>query len=403
MATFRYKVRDVYGKALSGVTTGESKSMVAKHLVEMGYTPISVEETKDIQRNLFLNFFNKIGLQEMNLFTRQLVTLQKAGLPLLSSLEALKKQATNVYFGGVIQQIITDIEGGASLSTALSNHPNVFNDLYIGMVRAGEASGKLDVMLERIALLGEDEMTTKQRLQAATRYPLFVIITLVAAFLIIVSFVLPRFAELFSGMRITLPLPTRVLLGMSIFIKQFWYIVLLVLAGLITAFWKFINTKAGRLLWDTFRLKVVIFGPLVLMITMSRFSRVTGILIESGIPILHIFDLTKKTVGNVIIERALDGIRVSVSEGKGISEPMAASKLFSPMVIQMVAIGEETGKVDELLLRVADYYDSQIDYTLKNLSTLIEPILIFILGFMVLFMALAIFLPMWNMVQVFKR
>lgn len=403
MPTFKYKVRDKFGKAVSGVITGDTKETVAKHLEAMGYAPISIDEVKELRAIKFLKFFDKVSLEELNLFTRQLVTLQRAGLPLLLSLGALREQTSNACFKSVIREITTDIEGGNSLSVALSNHPNIFNELYVNMVKAGEAAGTLDDMLERLAQLGEDELLMRSRIKSAVRYPMIVVVTLVIAFFVIVGFVLPRFAALFAGFKITLPLPTRILLGTSVFMKRFWFLVLIVIIGGIIGFLRFINSKTGRPIWDNFKLKVFVFGQLILMITMSRFSRVTAVLLKSGLPILHILDLVKKTVGNVIIERSIEHIKSSVAEGKGISEPMKVSRLFPPMVVQMVAIGEETGKIDELLLRVADYYDSQIDYTLKNLTTLIEPILIFFLGLMVLVMSLAIFLPMWNMVQLFRR
>lgn len=403
MAAFKYKVRDKFGKAVNGVITSETKETVGKHLEGMGYAPISIEEIKEPKALKFLNFFNRISPEEINLFTRQLVTLQKAGLPVLLSMDALKKQTTNDHFKSVIQQVMADIEAGNSLSAALSNHPNIFNELYVNMVKAGESAGTLDDMLERLAQLGEDEVLMRSRVKSAMRYPLIVVVTLAAAFFVIVGFVIPRFGALFSGFKVKLPLPTRILLGLSAFVKQLWFLVLILCIAGLYGFTKFINSNAGKPIWDNFKLKVYVFGQLNLMIIMSRFCRVTAVLLKSGLPILYILELVKKTVGNAIVERSIEQIKSSVAEGKGISDPMKVSRLFPPMVVQMVAIGEETGKIDELLLRVADYYDSQVEYALKNLTTLIEPILIFFLGLMVLVMSLAIFLPMWNMAQLFRK
>jgi type II secretory pathway component PulF len=400
MATFRYRVRDKFGKAVSGVMNGDTKESVAKSLESMGYTPISIEELRQIKA---LNVFKKVSLDELNLFTTQLLTLQRAGLPILLSLSAVNKQTRNEYFNSVIQQVITDIEGGGGLSSALANHPDVFNDLYVNMIKAGESSGALDDMLQRLAQLGEDELLMRSRVKSAVRYPMIVVATIFIALFVVLGFVIPKFATLFSSFKVQLPLPTRILLGLSGFITKFWFLVLIMIAGAVFGFIKFINGKQGRPIWDRFKLKLYVFGQLNLMIIMARFCRVASILLKSGLPILQILELVKKTVGNVIVERSIDNIKDSVAEGKGISEPMKVSALYPPIVVQMVAIGEETGKVDELLMRVAEYYDSQIDYMLKNLTTLIEPILIFFLGGIVLVMSLAIFLPMWDMAQLFRR
>lgn len=403
MGTFRYKVRDKFGKAVSGVISGDTKETVAAHLSSMGYAPISVEEIRQSRVAGVLKFFNRVSLEDLNLFTRQLVTLQKAGLPLLSGLAAIRRNTENRYFALVIGQIMADIESGSGFSAALAGRPGIFNELYVNMVKAGESAGTLDDMLERLAQLGEDELLMRSRIKSAFRYPAIVAATLVGAFFVVVGFVLPRFAVLFASYKVRLPLPTRLLLAVSVVIKNFWFVILLVLAAALFASIRFIKSPIGRPLWDGFKLRVYVFGRLMLMIVMSRFSRVAAMLIKSGLPILQVLELVKKTIGNIIVERAVENIRSSVAEGKGISEPMRISNLFPSMVVQMVAIGEETGKIDELLLRVAEYYDSQIEYTLKNLTTLIEPVLIFFLGFAVLAMSLAIFLPMWNMTQLFKR
>jgi len=403
MATFRYRVRDKFGKALTGVMNGESKDSAARSLESMGYTPISIEGLKGIKTLGMLNIFRKVSLEELNFFMTQLLTLQRAGLPILLGLSAVNQQTNNKYFNSVIQQVMTDIEGGGSLSSAFSNHPDVFNELYVNMIKAGESAGTLDDMLQRLSQLGEDELLMRSRVKSAVRYPMIVVGTIFAALFVVLGFVIPRFAALFSGFKVTLPLPTRILLGLSGFLTKFWFLALIAIAGAIFGFVKFINSKNGRPAWDNFKLKVYVFGRLNLMIIMARFCRVTSILLKSGLPILQILELVKKTVGNVIVEQSVDNIRNSVAEGKGISEPMKISGLYPPIVTQMVAIGEETGKIDELLMRVAEYYDSRIDYMLKNLTTLIEPILIFFLGGIVLVMSLAIFLPMWNMIQLFKR
>ena len=271
------------------------------------------------------------------------------------------------------------------------------------MVKAGEASGLLDEVLERLANLGEQQMQTNAKIKSATMYPIIVIATLLVAFGVVVTFVLPRFAELFTRFDVELPMPTRILLGVSYVVQHWWHLLAFCVAALVFILKKYINTRQGRILWDSLKLNVPIFGPLVLKIVMSRFTRISSALIRSGIPLLQVLEMASKTVGNVVVGAAINKIRGFVNEGKAMNEVMKNDKLFPPIVTQMVAVGESTGKLEQLLLRISDYYDAQVDHALKNMTTIIEPILIFCLGGMVLVMALGIFLPMWNMVQVFRK
>lgn len=404
MPTFRYKIRDKYGRPLRGTMDAETKEAMFSYIKKAGYTAVVIEETKDVYltKGVFARF-KKVKLEDMILFTRQLVTLQSAGLPLLMSLSAIKDQTESGLLKDIITKLTQDIEAGLSFSDALSKHPKVFNELYINMTKAGEASGMLDNVLERLATLEEDRMQTRIKIRSATMYPIIVVFTLIAAFLAMVTFVLPRFAELFLRFGVTLPIPTRILLFISGLVLRWWHVLIVVTAVAAFSFKRYINTKAGRLIWDDFRLRVPVFGSLVLKITMARFTRTASALIRSGIPLLQVLGLVSKTTGNVIVARSIENIKHAVNEGKPMHEPMKLDKLFPPIVTQMVAVGESTGKLEELLLRVADYYDSQVDYMLKNLTTAIEPILIFCLGGMVLTMALAIFLPLWDIIQVFKK
>lgn len=405
MQNYKYKVRDKYGKLSSGVIRGSDKSSVAKHLATMGYVPISITETSDQDSGIISMpvFFKKITLQELNLFTRQLVTLQKSGVPLLTSLNILEKQTTNKYFKDVIKDISVNVEGGVSLSDALAKHPKIFGELYIGMVRSGEASGLLDEILTHLTEFGEKEVEYKNKIKSSTRYPMITLGALIAAFIIIVNFVIPKFSGIFSQFKTTLPLPTRILLGLNYAMSHYLLLIIVGVVAIIYLFIRYINTKEGRLKWDTFKLNAPIFGSLATMFVMERFARTMSILIRSGLPILQALDMTARTVGNSLIARTISSISANVREGKSIAEPMGISGLFPPIVVQMVSVGEDTGKVDELLMKVAEYYEQQSDYMLKNLTTLIEPIFIMILGTMVLTMALAIFLPMWNMMSIFKQ
>jgi type II secretory pathway component PulF len=403
MPFYRYRARDKVGELVTGLMGADSESVIAVRLKQMGYLPISIKKAGEEAKINIFDKFKKVRFSELNMFTRQLFTLQKAGLSITSSLDALKEQSTNKILKSAIGQITTDIKGGLSLSSAMEKHPKIFNTLYVSMIKSGEVSGRLDQTLERLAILGEAEEKTRMRIKSATRYPIIVVTAIVAGVLFVTTAVIPRFAKLYSQFRVTLPLPTRILLGINYLVTRYWWLLLIAVVTFVGALNRFIRTKMGRIWWDRLKLKVPVFGPLVLKATISRFARITATLLESGIPILNILALTSDGVGNVVVSRAIDNIKNSVNEGRGMVEPMRLSGLFPPVVVQMVAVGEETGKIDELLLHVADYYDSEVDYTIDNLISLIEPILIFTLGGMVLLMALGVFLPIWNMVYLFKR
>ncbi len=402
MANFKYKARDKFARLVTGVISAEAKGDAAKKLKEMGYVLVSIAKTAEIKTSGILKRFKRVKPGEINAFTRQLYSLQKAGVPLLASLEAIAIQTKDQYFKITIEEIVRDIRGGSSFSQGLEKHGSTFNNIYVGMVKAAEASGRMVEVLERLSELIDREIETRMRIKSATRYPMIALGVLCLGFLVVITFVIPRFASLYGKFNAALPLPTRILISTNVVIKEFWYLFILVLGGLIIAFRYFIKSKTGRTLWDNFKLSVPVFGPLVSMLVMSRFARVTAILMKSGVPILKVLDLVAISSGNSIIVRAIQNIRESVSQGKGISEPMKISNLFPPVVTQMVAIGEQSGKTDELLLSAADYYDREAAYMINNLTTYIEPILIFILAVMVLIMALGIFMPMWNLIRVFK-
>ncbi len=405
MANFRYKARDKFGKLVSGIISGSDREAIASHLNTMGYLPISIKEVSEIELGLpkILDVFNRVTLSDINLFTRQLLTLQKSGVPLLSGLDIIEKQAKNKVFKDRLKEIIADVEHGLSLSTAISKYSQLFSEFYVNMIKAGEASGQLDEVLARLLEFGEKETDTRAKIKAAIRYPTITLAALVVAFVIVVTFVIPKFSSVFSQYKTALPLPTRILLALSFLMQHYWYLMITAAAVLIFFFFRFINTKHGRFQWDSFKLKTPIFGPLIEMLSMSRFTRTMSILIKSGLPILQVLDMASRTSGNAVISRAVDNITTSVKEGKGISEPMRLSGVFPPIVVNMVAIGEDTGKVDELLMSVSEYYDQESDYLMKNLTTMLEPMFVLALGVMVLTMALAIFLPMWNLITIFRH
>ena len=403
MPTYKYKVRNKHGRSVTGLMGGSDEKEVVANLKKMGYTPINVKVQSSNVKSPGAGFLNRVKDEEKALFTRQIHTLLKAGVPLLASLEAVGEQTSSGLLIDIIKRVRADVEAGASFSDALSKFPKIFPILYVSMVKAGEASGALDDVMKRLAEMSEYDIEVKQKIKTATRYPMLALSALVIAFFVIVLFVIPRFSYFFSQFDLELPLPTRILLGIYHIVSNYWYIVIGVLFALVTGFIKFINTTFGRKQWDMLKIKVPVFGPLLFKLSMARFAKTTSTLITSGIDMLKTLDLAADTVGNVVIATAIRDIREGVNQGQGLAGPMKVSKLFAPIVIQMVSIGEESGKLDELLLNTSEHYDQQVDYTMKNLTTLIEPILIFVLGMMVLFVALGVFLPMWNMVQIVRQ
>lgn len=405
MPSFRYRIRDKYGRASTGTMEGESREAVASHFRRMGYAPTLIEKAGPSLKgfNPFEKFFRRVNLEELIIFTRQLMTLQRAGVPILVSLECIEEQLNNPYFKKVINEISRDIESGKGLSDAIAKFPDVFSEIYISMMRSGEAAGILDNVLDRLATFLEHEQELMMKIKEATRYPLLVIASIAIAFPLAVMFIIPKFSAIYARFDAGLPLPTKILLGMNYILVHYWPIVIIGSATLIIALRYFINTPVGRSAWDSFKIKVPIFGPLNLKISMSRFCRMTATLSASGIPIISTLEIVKGAVGNKIISNSIENIINGISEGEGMAASMKVSGLFPSIVLQMVKIGEETGKIDDLLMKVSDYYDSQIRHAVKNLTVLIEPILILIMGILVLILALAIFLPMWSLISVFRH
>jgi type II secretory pathway component PulF len=380
--------------------------IVADQLDNRGYLTVSIEEEKNpLSFNFSFNFLDRsFSIEDLILFSRQLSTQVNAGIPLIDGLNALSEQAENKRMKEVINIIRSDIESGSSLSDALAVHPKVFSSLYINMIRAGETAGILDEILDRLATLNEYEKDIRARIKAATRYPKIVIIAIVLAFLVLITFVVPRFASMFSKLGAALPLPTRIMIGINDLFHQYWYIGIIIIAVSVFLFHRYINTQDGRLRWDSLKLRVPIFGPLFLKIAISRFTYILGMLIGSGVPIMQTLEITSATIDNSLISQKVKEVMKSVSEGGGLSKSLKETEVFTPITVQMVSVGEQTGRLDEMLVKVGHYYDLETRYTIDKLSSLIEPVLVITIGSMVLFMALAIFLPMWDMASVvFKK
>jgi type II secretory pathway component PulF len=380
------------------------REAVAEQLSGQGFIPVQIEaQAQPLLRPGLLPDFIRVKPQDLIVFSRQLSTLMSAGIPFMQSLATMEKQTENPRLQGTIGDLRRDIEAGGTFSDALAKHPKIFSRLYVSMIRAGETAGILDDILNRLAFLAEHDAETRARVKAAVRYPLIVVVAISLAFVFLVSFVIPKFATIFERFKTELPLPTRILIGINYVVQHYWYFLVPGVALLLWGLVRYAGTTQGRWHWDRLKLKLPVFGILFQKVALSRFARVFSVMQKSGLSMLLTLEIAGETVDNVVLARVMEEMRESLREGKGLHEPMEASGLFPPLVVQMMAVGEETGQIDTMMNKVSDYYDMDVEYALRNLSTMIEPILLLFVGGMVLLLALGIFMPMWNMLTLFKK
>jgi len=399
MGKFTYKARDEKGSLITGVIEGDNKRSAYLQIDALGLFPIAVSETKEQSFSFdnFLATLKPVRYDDIIFFTRQLQTVIRAGIPILSGLRALEEQTSNARLKGAIKEMVQDIDKGASLSDGLMKQKKLFPDLYTRMVKAGEIGGSLEEVLERLATLLEFQLKTKEMLKSAIRYPIFVVTTLLIAFLVLINFVVPRFAVLFRGAKMDLPLPTRMLLFINdVFQNNAVYLAVFIVL-IIGAFFLYKRTDAGTLVIDRLKLKTPLIGPIILKICMSRFANMFENLIKVGIPVVRTLEVVSRTVGNEYIAQKILEISGKIEKGLGISRPLREAEIFPPLVIHLIATGEQTGSLEDMLKEVSTHYDREITYSINRLSTWIEPLLTAGLSLMVLFLALAIFLPWWNM------
>ena len=405
MPTYKYRVRDRTGKAMTGTIDAPTVEMAGNHLYQTGVIPIAIEE-EAVSASLDLSDlwkrFKKVKPEELIVFSQQLSTLYKAGLPLLPGLRSLKEQTLNQRFKEILEEVGLQIEGGNTLFGAMSKYPDAFPVVYINMIRAGETSGKLGESLDRYVTLADRELRTRQRVKEATRYPKIVIFSVVIAFVVLLAFVIPRFAQIFAQFNTPLPLPTKIMIWTNNFFHTYWYLVLGTLVLIPILFKRYIHTEKGRIFWDRLKMRIPVFGRLFLIAALSRFTHTFVMLNRSGIPILQILEITSTTINNVILSQSIEEISRKVREGRSLADAMRESGRFTPLVIQMVAVGESSGTFDEMLVRITEYYDVELENAIKKMTTYIEPALTLFLGIVVLFLALAVFLPWWNMASLFK-
>ncbi len=390
---------------MTGTIEAPTMEMAGNHLYQSGVLPISIEEeTSSLSLDLsdFWKKFKRVKPEELIIFSQQLSTLYKAGLPLLSGLKGLRDQTSNPKFKKVIEEMSHQIENGNTLFGSMSAHPDVFPVVYINMVRAGETSGKLGESLDRYVTLAERELKSRQKVKEATRYPKIVIFSVIIAFVVLLTFVIPRFVQVFTRFNTPLPLPTRMMIGVNNWVHNFWYLLLLGIVLILILMKRYVKTDQGRIFWDRLKIRIPVLGHLFLIAALSRFTHTFVMLYKSGIPVLQTLEITSTTVNNVILSQSIEEMIRQVREGRSLAEAMRESGRFTPLVIQMVGVGESTGTLDEMLVRITEYYDLELENAIKKMTTYIEPALTVFMGIVVLFLALAVFLPWWNMASLFK-
>ena len=400
MPEFAYRALDPAGAAQTGVLSADSLNAAQETLGARGLIPVSVKpKTGGGGIHLDMTFMASVKPQELILFTKQFRTLFQAGVSVLNLLEVLSQQTESPLLRRTVLAVADDVKNGASLHEAFGKHPRIFSQLYVGMLRAGEASGRLPEILDKLVVLLAHEQKVRSDVKSALQYPVTVIIALVVAFFVLLTFVVPKFVQIFTRTGIELPLPTKICLALYQFMVAYWPWLILggALAGLGLTMW--LRSPQGRYAKDWLLLKTPIIGPVLTKAALSRFATIFALLQSSGVAILESMTMLAGTIGNSAMAREFDRIGQELSEGKGISGPLSRAAFFTPLVINMVAIGEESGRLEDMLREVAAHYDDEVNYAVGQMSAAIGPVLMVCLAGIVGFFALAIFLPMWDMTK----
>lgn len=404
MPAFAYKGRNSGGQLIEGVLEGASSGAVADVLLGLGLTPVEIRETKTKTTKATAGgitlFKPKVTQIDLLLFSRQLHTLLKAGVPIMRALGGLQESAINPAMKAVIQDVRESLEGGRELSASLARHPRVFSSFYLSMVRVGEATGLLDEIFLRLFEHLEFERYMREQVKSALRYPMFVVVAMAVAIVVINIFVIPAFAKVFQGFGAELPLMTRMLLGFSDFMVTYWPEQLALLVGAIFAFQRWVGTVKGRHDWEGISLRIPIAGKILHKAALSRFARSFALGMRSGVPVMQALSNSAQTVDNSYIARRIESMRDGVERGESLLRSALTVGIFTPVVLQMVAVGEESGAVDDMMDEIGQMYQQEVEYELKTLGQQIEPILIVTLGILVLILALGVFLPMWDLGKV---
>lgn len=395
MNKFKYKARNRDGKVVENKIEAKNIDEAKSILKSQGMQIISISRD---WASMEIKFGSGVGTKDITLFTRQFATMISAGLPLLQCLKILIDQVENKNFQSVLKQMVSDVEGGSTLSDSMRKQKGVFTDLYTNMVQAGEEGGALDVILMRLANYLEKSEALTRKIKGALVYPAVIFIVAIVASIVLLVFVIPVFAAMFSSFGGELPLPTKIVMAMSDFMKANFILVVVVLIGLAVGFNFFKKTPQGTVIIDRLSLKMPVFGNLIQKTAIARFSRTLATLMSSGVNIISALETTARTSGNAVVEAAIMKSRSSIQEGESISSPMSKEPVFPPMVTQMIKIGEETGGLEEMLTKVADFYDEEVDAAVETLMSALEPIIVVVIGVVIGGMVMAMYLPMFQMI-----
>ncbi len=401
MPVFEYKGVTAAGKKVSGVQDGESLKAIKTKLKKEGVIVLEIREGASARAarrgTTAITFGTRVKLTDLANATRQLATLLSSGLPLMDSLSVLVDQEENAALKSALSAVRDSVREGASLADALKENPKVFSQLYMNMVSAGEASGTLEITLDRLADFLDEQVRFRGRISAALAYPAFMTVIGISMLFFIFSFVMPRIVGMFEDMKQQLPLITVILLGTVRFLSSFWWAILIAIAGAVYYARRYLNTQSGKENFDARLLKAPVFGSLIRMIAVSRFTRTLGTLLQSGVPTLAALDIVKSVVGNTVLANAISQARENVREGEPIADPLKRSGLFPPVVVQMVAVGEKSGELEKMLLKISDSFDRTVETRLTGLMALLEPVIILVMGLIIGFVVIAIMLPMLQM------
>ena len=403
MPVFAYRGRSRTGQVVVGQMEANTPKAVVAHLRQRRVMAISVKGTPKPIRLKIPGFGGKVKEKELAVFSRQIATMIDAGLPLVQCLDILASQQPNKRLKETLTDIRESVEGGSTFAAALKRHPAIFTPLYANMVEAGEAGGLLDTILNRLAAYIEKAMTLRRKIKGALIYPSTIVTVAIAVVIFLLVFVIPTFKALFEGFGAALPLPTRIVLELSRLVREHIVMGFGVLVMVILGLRFYYKTEKGEWIIDAILLRAPVFGQLIRKVSVAKFTRTLGTLVSSGIPILDALDITARTAGNKVVEAAVLKTRSSISEGKTIAEPLKASGVFPPMVVQMISVGEQTGELDAMLAKIADFYDAEVDQAVANLTALLEPVLMVFLGVVVGGVIIAMYLPIFKLVHVVGR
>lgn len=404
MPQYSYEAINEAGNTVKGMLEAENSESAKLRLSGMGYIPVSVQRggggAGAASEGGWKLLFARVKAQELILFTKQFRTMLGAGLSMLEILRVLEQQSENPVLRHVCTSMSDEVKKGSTIANALAKHKHIFSELYVSMVRAGETAGALPEVLDRLIYIISHEHQVRSDIRSALQYPITVVVALFVAFFVLVTFVIPVFARIFAAAKVALPWPTQVAISLNIVITQYWHVCLIVLLAIVTGLYFWFRTEKGKVVRDAFFLHIPIIGMLFRKAAMSRFASIFSILQSSGVPILTAIDILVGTIGNAAIAHEFKRIQDMIRTGHGLAGPLARAKYFTPMVVTMVAVGEESGNLDEMLSAISEHYDAEVSYQVKRLSDALGPILIVGLAGVVGFFALAIFLPMWDMSQV---